>query len=187
MFVEASVFLIRTVFFLYITAVMLRFLLQWVRADFYNPLVQFLVTITNPPLIPLRRYIPGYRGMDLAAVLLMLVLMTVQWFLILSLTGRSIGILGLLVFSLAELLRLLFDIYFWAILIRVILSWVGPDPRQPAVVIIGQLTEPLMARARNLLPAMGGLDFSPILILIGLQLLEILLLSPLVGLAQRLS
>jgi len=180
---SAGVFLIQTLFSLYILALMLRFLLQWVRADFYNPLVQFLVTITNPPLLPLRRYVPGLMGLDMAAVLLMVVLTMVQWLLILSIGGRDSSLLGLLIFAVAELLRLLFNVFFWAVLIRVVLSWVAPDPRQPAVALIGQITEPVMRPARGLIPPISGLDLSPIVVILALQLLQMLLVAPLHDLA----
>lgn len=180
---SAGVYLIQTLFSLYILALMLRFLLQWVRADFYNPLVQFLVTITNPPLMPLRRFVPGLMGLDMAAVLLMLVLTMVQWLLILSIGGRESSLLGLLVFAVAELLRLLFNVFFWAVIIRAVLSWVGPDPRQPAVSLLVQLTEPVMRPAREVIPAISGLDLSPIAVILGLQLLQMLLVAPLHDLA----
>ena len=183
---SAGVFLIQTLFSLYILALMLRFLLQWVRADFYNPLVQFLVTITNPPLLPLRRYVPGFMGLDMATVLLMVVLSMLQWLLILSIGGRDSSLIGLLIFSVAELLRLLFNVFFWAVIIRAVLSWIAPDPRQPAIAVVGQLTEPVMRPARGLIPPISGLDLSPIVVLLALQLLQMLLVAPLHDLALSL-
>jgi len=97
--VTALAFLVQTVFGFYILAVILRFLLQWVRADFYNPLVQFLVRITNPLLVPLRRIIPGYRGLDLAAVVLAFALQAVEMLLITLLLSQPIGAGGLLLLT----------------------------------------------------------------------------------------
>ncbi|MEJ2760449.1 MAG: YggT family protein, partial [Gammaproteobacteria bacterium] len=130
---DALNFLIRTLFELYIVVVALRFLLQWVRADFYNPLSQFLVRATNPLLRPLRRIIPGYGGMDLASVVLMLLLKAAEICILgLVVAGRIPAPLGLLVLSLAEILRLVIYIFMFAIIIQVVLSWVNPGAYNPA-------------------------------------------------------
>jgi YggT family protein len=186
-FSEAIRFLITVVFDLYILAVMLRFLLQLVRADFYNPISQFLVTVTNPPLRPLRRFIPGYRGVDLASVVLMLLLKAVEIALIsLAIYGRVPGIAGLFIISFAELLNLIIYIFIFAILIQVIISWVNPGAYNPATVLLYRLTEPLLRPARRLLPPISGLDLSPLLVFIVLQLTIILIIKPLIHLGGTL-
>ncbi|MDQ2694512.1 MAG: YggT family protein [Pseudomonadota bacterium] len=176
---NAGVFLVQTLFGFYIVVIMLRFLLQTVRADFYNPLVQFLVKLTNPPLVPLRRYIPGLWGLDMASIVLMLAVQFVELWLVFYLVERTAHLGGLLVLSVAELLQLLINVFFWAVLIQVILSWVNPNPYNPAVVLVRQLTEPVMRPARRLLPPISGIDLSPILVLIALQLASLLLVAPL--------
>lgn len=176
---NAGVFLIQTLFGFYILAVMLRFLLQWVRADFYNPLVQFLVKITNPPLLPMRRLIPGYLGLDMAAVVLMMGLQVIELALVFLLNEQSVQFGGLLLVAFAELLNLLLSVLFWAVIIQAILSWVNPDPSHPAVSLLYQLTEPVLRPARGVLPPISGIDLSPILVLIALQLLKIILVAPL--------
>jgi len=176
---NAGVFLVQAIFGFYILVVMLRFLLQWARANFYNPLVQFLVKLTNPPLLPMRRYIPGLMGLDMSAVVLMVVLQIVEWLLVLAIVNQPFGLAGVLVLSVASLLGLLIRVFFWAILIQAILSWVNPDPRHPAVSLLWQLTEPVLRPARGLIPPISGLDLSPLVMLIGLQLLIMLLVHPL--------
>ena len=171
----ATVFLIQTVFGFYILAVMLRFLLQCVRADFYNPLVQFLVRITNPPLLPLRRIIPGYRGLDLAAVVLAFILQLVEALLVALLFGRTLGVGGLLLLTLVELLKLLINIYLWGVIIQAVLSWVNPDPYHPAARVLTQLTAPLLRPARRLLPPISGVDLSPMLVVVALIFVSLLL------------
>lgn len=179
-FSEAIRFLITVIFDIYILAVVLRFLLQVVRADFYNPISQLLVTITNPPLRPLRRFIPGYRGIDLASVVLMLLLKAIEIFLIsLLVYGRIPGVIGLFILSFAQLLNLIIYIFIIAIFIQVILSWVSPGAYNPATVLLYRLTEPLLRPARRLLPPISGLDLSPILVFILLQLTVILIIKPL--------
>jgi YggT family protein len=176
---NAGVFLVQTLFGFYILAVMLRFLLQWVRADFYNPLVQFLVKITNPPLLPMRRLIPGYLGVDMAAVVLMLGLQVIELTLVFLLNNQSVQFGGVLLVAFAELLNLLLNVLFWTVIIQAILSWVNPDPSHPAVTLLYQLTEPVLRPARGVLPPISGIDLSPILVLIALQLLKIILVAPL--------
>lgn len=171
----AVVFLIQTLFGFYILAVMLRFLLQWVRADFYNPLVQFLVRITNPPLLPLRRIIPGYRGLDLASVVLAFVLQTVEMLLIILLLGQPVGVGGLLMLAVLELLKLLINIYLWGVIIQAVLSWFNPDPYHPAARVLAQLTAPVLKPARRLLPPISGVDLSPMLVVVALIFVSLLL------------
>lgn len=187
-FTEAGVFLIQFIFGLYILAVLLRFLLQLVRADFYNPISQFLVTLTNPPLRPLRRLIPGLWGIDLASVLLLLMLTGLQWLLIYLLNyGTTPALLGLAVYSLADLLKLTLYVFYGALLIRIIVSWINPHAQHnPALNLVARLTDPLMRPARRLLPATGGVDFSPILVFLALGLAQILILQPLLMLGQGL-
>ncbi len=171
----ATVFLIQTVFGFYILAVMLRFLLQCVRADFYNPLVQFLVRITNPPLLPLRRIIPGYRGLDLAAVVLIFVLQLIEVLLIALLLGRPVGIGGLLFSTEIELLKLLINIYMWGVVIQALLSWFNHDHYHPAARVLAQLTAPVLRPARRLLPPISGVDLSPMLVIVALIFISLLL------------
>jgi YggT family protein len=180
-------FLISTLIGLYITAVMLRFLLAMVRADFYNPLTQILVKLTNPALKPLRRFIPGFGGIDIASLLLMLALQMLALALITLLRGVSLHPVGLLLWAIAELLGLLLNIYMFSILIQVVLSWINPGGYNPAVSLIYSINEPLLAPARRLIPPLSGLDLSPVVVLLGLQLAKMLLLPPLLTWGQALG
>lgn len=172
-------FLLNTLGSLYVTAIMLRFLLQTVRADFYNPISQFLVKITNPPLVPLRKFIPGVAGLDMAAVVLMLVVQMLVFFLITQFKGIDAGVGQLFLLALIELIKLLINVFFFAIIIQVILSWVQPGQFNPATTLLWQLTEPVMKPVRKLLPPISGIDLSPMLALLGLKVLEMLIIPPL--------
>ncbi len=176
-FTEASVLIVEVVFGLYILAVLLRFLFQLVRADFYNPISQFLVALTNPLLKPLRRVIPGLFGIDIASLVLLLALKCLELFLISWLIGHAPDLLPLLLAAVVSLVRLTLNVYFYAILLRVILSWFIPygATHNPASNLLASLTEPLMRPARRLIPAVGGLDLSPIVVLMVLQLLQLAL------------
>lgn len=186
-FAASAVFLIQTVFGLYILAVMLRLLLQWARADFYNPISQFLVKITNPPLRPLRRVIPGWGGIDLASVLLLIVLEMIEQFLINTALGQTQPAPGLVLSAVVGLLDLLVNIYIFGIIIQAILSWVAPTSYNPAVSLIHSLTEPLLAPARRFIPPISGIDLSPIAVLLLLQLTKMLILAPLADLGRHLG
>ncbi len=183
---NAGIYLIDTLFSLYIGAVVLRFLFQAMDVDYHNPITQFLVKITSPVLKPLRAIFPSTGNIDLASLALALVLTFAKFFLRLTMAGQSANFAGLAVLSLADVLGVMLTILFWALLIRVILSWVNPDPHQPVVKVLYQFTEPLMAPARRLIPAIGGLDLSPIAVFILIQLTFMLVHKPLMDFAYRL-
>ncbi|MEX0730441.1 MAG: YggT family protein [Aquisalimonadaceae bacterium] len=176
-------FLVQTLFGLYILAVMLRFLLQLVRADFYNPITQLLVKVTHPPLAPLRRVLPSIGRADTASIVLMVALQFAALALVLAIAGRPINPAFLLVYSVAELVNLLLNVFLFAVLIRVVISWISPGSYHPGIAVLDSLTEPVVAPARRLIPPMGGLDLSPMVVLIGIQLLKMLLIPPIRQLA----
>jgi YggT family protein len=173
---EISGYLIQTLLSLYLLAMLLRFLLQVVKADFYNPICQFLVKVTNPLVVPLRKIIPGYGGLDFATLLLALVLQGLGIVAILMLNGYGVPNPMLLsIWAALGILGLLVNIYFFALLAMIILSWIAPGSSNPAVYLLHQITEPVMAPLRKMLPSMGGLDFSPILMFILINVLQIAL------------
>lgn len=176
------IFLIQTLFGLYILAVLLRFLLQTVRADFYNPFSQFLVKATNPPLKLLRRIIPGLGGIDLASLVLAWALKAIELYLVLNLAGSATHLLGPLVWAIPELVELVINIFLFGVIIQAVLSWFQSGGYNPAVVLLNSLTAPVLRPARKLLPPTGGIDLSPVLVIIGLILLKMLLMPPLRGL-----
>lgn len=171
----AVLFLIQTAFGFYILVVMLRFLLQCVRADFYNPLVQFLVRITDPPLRPLRRVVPSYRGLELAAIVLAFALQFFEMWLVVTLVGQYASVGSLLFLTVGELLKLLINIYLWGVVIQAVLSWINPDPRHPIIRLLAQLTAPVLRPARRLIPPISGVDLSPILVVVTLIFISLLL------------
>lgn len=185
-FGNAGIFLIQTAFGLYILIVMLRFLLQLVRADFYNPVSQFLVKATSPILVPLRRIVPGMFGLDMASVVLLVVLQVAEIVLVGSIKGYAFQPLGLVVVSIGELLSLALNVFFFSILIQVILSWVAPGTYNPVAALLYNLNEPLLAPARRLLPPMSGFDLSPLIVGVGLKLIEMTFVAMLLDYGQSL-
>ena len=180
-FAQAGAYLIQVVFGFYILVVLLRFLFQLARADFYNPISQFLVTLSNPPLRPLRRIIPGLWGVDIASVVLLLALQTLELYAIGWIRGAIGNISGMVFVAGVELLRLTVYVYIFTILIRVVMSWFNPYGmrRHPLSDLLFQLTEPLLRPARRMIPPLSGIDFSPIAVFILLELTLILMIGPL--------
>jgi YggT family protein len=181
---EIASYLAQTVLTLALIAVLLRFLLQVVRADFYNPISQFVVRLTNPLVLPVRRIVPGLGGLDLSCLLLALLLQLAAIVLLLVLNGASLpNPVLLLAWSALGLVGLVVNIYFFALLAMIIASWVAPASRHPALLLLFQLTEPVMAPFRRMLPNMGGLDFSPILVFILINIIKIALRHMAAGIA----
>jgi YggT family protein len=170
------IYLVQTLLGLFLIAMLLRFLLQIVRADFYNPISQFIVKLTNPLVIPLRAIIPGYAGIDFASLLLVFLLQLAGIALVFLLSRGALPPLPSLVLgAVLGVVALLVQFYFFALLATIILSWVAQGSRHPAILLLYQVTEPVMAPFRKLLPAMGGMDFSPIIVFILINMIQIVI------------
>ena len=173
-FAEALIYIVQTLGSLYLLIVLLRFILQLVRADFYNPLSQFTVKATQPLLKPLRRIIPGFGGLDLASLALAILVQLVLMVLVILIAGANPAAVGLqlLVWAIIAVTSLFLKIFFFSMIISVILSWVAPGSYNPGAQLVNQICEPLLAPFRRLLPNLGGLDISPIFAFIALNLLD---------------
>ncbi|HCV78735.1 YggT family protein [Pseudomonas oryzihabitans] len=171
---QALVYVIQTLGSLYLLIILLRFILQLVRADFYNPLSQFTVRATQPLLKPVRSIIPGFGGVDLAALVLAVLVQLALMMVVVVLLGASIGGLfpALLIWALLGVASLFLKVFFFALIVSVILSWVAPQTHNPAAELVNQICEPLLAPFRRILPSLGGLDLSPIFAFIVINLLD---------------
>jgi len=172
---NAFSYLVGTLIDLYTTAVLLRLLLQWVRADFYNPVCQFLVKATNPVIVPLRRVIPSIGRLDTASVLLILVLEVFGVWIASRISSAPLGFDQILVFSLMKLSATVLMTYFILIIASAVLSWFGSNVRHPAISLVYQLTEPVLAPFRKFIPAIAGIDLSPVFALIAIRFLLLLI------------
>ena len=181
----AAVYVLQTLGSLYLLIVLLRFVLQLVRANFYNPLCQFAVKATQPLLKPLRRIIPSMFGLDMSslvlAILVQLALMALTLLLTYGTTGNP---LQLLIWSLIGVTALFLKIFFFALIISVILSWVAPGSHNPGAELVNQICEPALAPFRKILPNLGGLDISPILAFMVLKLLDMLVINNLAAMTM---
>jgi YggT family protein len=169
---DAAIFIIKTLGSLYLLIVLLRFILQLVRANFYNPLCQFIVKATQPLLKPLRRVIPSMFGLDMSSLVLALIVQMLLIAVIVSLKGFMVDWVLLVPWALIALFSLFLNILFYAMIISVILSWVAPGSHNPGAELVAQITEPVLAPFRRIIPNLGGLDISPIFAFIVIQLLQ---------------
>lgn len=175
---DPFIFLIDTVFSIYITIMYLRFILQQVGADFYNPISQFIVKATQPLVKPARKIIPSIGKIDTACIVLTLLLIIIKIFLIYGVfSGYQLNLAQLFVIGLREIITLTFNVFIFAIFIQAILSWVNPDPYNPVSSILYSITYPVLRHVRRFVPPMSGIDLSSLVALIGLMFLKLLVLK----------
>ncbi|MCD5992353.1 YggT family protein [Pseudomonas sp. CDFA 602] len=181
----AAVYVLQTLGSLYLLIILLRFVLQLVRANFYNPLSQFIVRATQPLLKPLRRIIPSVFGLDMSslvlAIIVQMVLIALTLLLVFGTTGDP---LHLLLWSIISVTALFLKIFFFALIISVILSWVAPGSHNPGAELVNQICEPALAPFRKIVPSLGGLDISPILAFLVLKLLDMLVINNLAAMSD---
>ncbi len=184
-------FILGILFNLYATVVAVRFVMQTVRADYYNPLAQGVVRITDPLLIPMRRVIPSVRKYDTASLVLCfgILLLKLLVFKLLSLgyvpaLGQSIlvsaaPVAKLVVLALLDVIHQLFNVFIFALIIQAILSWIPGAAGNPVQSLASSISEPVLRPLRKVLPPMGGLDLTVFFTIIGLFALRIFLLGTL--------
>ena len=188
--------IINTLFDLYILLVLLRFMLQAFRSDFYNPVSQFIVKATTPPLRYLRRVVPSISGQDTASIVLCLVLIYLKFLLlrlldvpvvpIANVTAQigAVSYAGLIIYALADLIALALTVFLIAIIIQVIISWINPGQYNPVIGLVNSLAEPALRPFRRLLPNLGGLDLSPLFASLGILVLKMLVIPPIIYLGS---
>ncbi|GGW94464.1 YggT family protein [Alteromonas halophila] len=171
---NATYFLVSTLFNLYLMVVILRLWLQLVRADFYNPLSQFVVKATHPLVAPMRRIIPSMGRLDTATLLLAIIVAGLKIVTLSLLFGGNLNPLALVIVAVMDVVKETLSLMFWVLLLRAILSWVSQG--QTAIdYVLYQLTEPFLAPIRKVIPPIGGLDLSVLVAIIALQFLQLLI------------
>lgn len=175
---SALIFLVKTLTDLYLLTFLLRFIMQWVRASYYNPFAQFVLKVTSPLVVPARRVLPSVAGLDTPTLAVLVVLEIVATWLLLRLMGLSLPIADLLLYSVLRLVALTIWFYTVALFIYVLLSWFGDRGMNPMAALLGQILEPLLRPFRRLLPAIGGLDLTPLVVILLLQAAAIALPLP---------
>ena len=179
---SSAALILSTVTGIYLLAVLLRFLLQVAKADFYNPVSQAVTKITDPMVRILRTVIPGYKGIDFSSLVLAFVVEAVAICVLIILYGGTIPGAGFIItWAFVGVALFIVNIYYYAILASIIMSFVmmfsGSTNPHPLLLLVWQLTEPVMAPVRKVIPSMGGLDFSPIFIFIAIQIIQNFILT----------
>ena len=175
---NAGVFLVQTVFGLYLTLVIIRFMLQLAKADFYNPLAQAVVKMTQLFVTILQKVMPRTGRFSLATVVLAFLVQLLLIVVVLLIAGFDLpNPMSLAIWSLIGLASQVLDLLFFAILASIVLSWLAPQTNHPGAYLLHQLTEPVMSPVRRMLPNLGGLDFSPILVFIMINLVDMLVIQ----------
>ncbi|MAD45448.1 MAG: YggT family protein [Oceanospirillaceae bacterium] len=183
-FSDVGLLLVNAIGSLVLLVILLRFLLQLVRADFYNPISQFIVKFTNPLLIPLRRIIPGFGGLDIASLLLAYLAQVIIYGLLSSLNGYGLLIPHIFLWAPLGIFVLLLNIYFWGLIIMIVASWIAPNSYNPVLILINQILEPVIRPIRSKMPDLGGLDLSPMVIMLGLLIIYRIVIVPLAIMLQ---
>lgn len=190
---NALEFLVSTLVNLYVMVIVLRFLMQTFRVDYYNPVSQFAVKLTSPLLVPLRRFIPSVGGLDMSTLVLAWLILLAKMLLfkllnfdyisvssyMIPLAQISIPVIVYLAF--VDLIVQFFDIFFFLIIVQAILSWINPNPYNPVHALLFSLTAPLLAPFKKLIPPIAGIDLSPLFALIALQVIKMLVLPVLLA------
>lgn len=185
---KAGITLVQFIFSIYLMLVLLRFLFQLVRADYNNPVSQAIVKITNPPLRFLRKFVPGFAGIDWPSIILLFSIQALELTLLaLLVTGSAPSPFALLVLCFAHLLQLTAYLYMFLIMITVIISWINPGAYNPLTVLIYQIIDPLLRVIRRRIPSTAGLDWSPMVVLLGIYLFMSLIVAPLMDLGHKLN
>lgn len=164
--------IIRTIGEIFAFIAILRFLLQTMNVDYYNPISQAVVKFTQPPLIPLQRIVPKLGRVDVSPLVLAFIVKLATLFILVSITSSQLGIATLIMLSFVGVLDTLLTIMFWATIGSVVISWVAPNSPHPAPQLLLQLVEPLFALVRRVIPPIGGLDLSPIAIFLVIQIVQ---------------
>ena len=179
-FSDATIYLANVVLGSYGFIIMIRLVLQLVEADFYNPICKAIHSITNPVLKPVRAFLPHFKRIDSASLLMVIVFEIIAVWVTLKLkSSMNPSLLGLIVLSLGSTLGEFVRIFTWSIIIQAFLSWIAPDPHNPIVSVLQSITAPILSKARTVLPSTPGVDFSPIIALVALQLTLMLIVNPL--------
>jgi len=186
-FANAGQILVNFIFGALIALLVLRILLQCVRANFYNPICQFLYKITNPVLMPLRKVIPAWRNLDIAGVLLAWLLTAIKLWLLYSLVGQGLGVLGLGVMALGDLIDFVLMLYLGVILVYILISFISVERSNPIVPLVFQLIEPLMRPVRRRLPPLGQIDLSPMIVWLAILLARVLIVQPIIDFGAKLA
>lgn len=186
-FSNPLMFLIETLFQLYMYIVAIRLLFPLIRTSFTHPLIQTVIRITEPLCAPLRSVMPSSRKFDSAVLLLLILVTLIKLTLLFSLSGAWPTISGLVLLNAAEIFSLFISLFTFTIIIEVLLSWLAPQGYNPIASLIEAINAPLLDPVRRRMPLLGGIDLSPLIVILSLQVLSMLVIPLLLGTAYPLN
>ena len=190
-------FIVGTLLNLYAAVVALRFVMQTVRADYYNPIAQFIVTATDPLLRPLRRVIPSVGRYDTASLVLCVVVLLAKLALFkalslgpapaigMALNANAMGVPAMVLAALIDTVYLFFNVFIFSLFIQALMSWLPNAGASPVASLLHSITAPVLRPVRRFVPPMGGLDLSTLVAIIGLYAARIFVVGTLVGALLR--
>jgi YggT family protein len=184
---RALIFLSNTIFDLYILIVMMRLLMFRFAAYYTHPACQFVYRTTEWPLKPLNKIMPLFFGFETGAALFIFLLIMLKLFITAVLSGYLPNVMGLMVLSLAFFISKFLNFYFFLVIAFVFLSWIMPFIDSTIMQIIGRMAMPLMSPFQRMIPPVGGIDLSPVMVILLLQVLKILVAYPLIAFGARLA
>lgn len=148
---------------LFASTFLLRFIAQWVQADHRNPIAQAIMSITNPLVIPARKFIPGWKGKDMASLFLFVLILFAEAILFGFLTQQTAP-LRIIISALANITTTALNLYFYVLFVSAIMSWVNQNPYNPAYQFLNAITVPILRPLRRFIPLIGGvLDLTPMI------------------------
>lgn len=182
---EALMYLIRTLFDLYLFVLIIRFILSWVRADYFNPITQLAVRLTNPIVKPFRRVLPNFHGIEFSSLMLIFVINLIKFTIVAVMSSGIPNVTGLLLIAFGDMIRLFIQVFTGALVLYAIMSWV--QPFSPMQRVLQQVVSPIVHPFQRIIPPVAGFDLSIIPAFIILQLLTIILVNPLIQLGMGIA
>lgn len=183
---QSILFLVQVIFSLYSVAIILRVMMRAVHADYYNPLVHAVAKITAYPIKWLKKAIPDIGKIETASVLFLIIIVFIKAVLVIVLNGYKPVLIGSLIWAVGNTIALFFQVVFYIVILQAVLTWI-PTAQVTIQELLTQLSEPFMAPARRFIPLVGGLDLSPIAILIIIQILTFLIANPIMSLGLSMA
>ena len=184
--IASGTLIIHVLFDAYIVILLLRFMLQKLRASWHNPLSQFVIKVTEKPLKLMRKIAPGFKGFDFSILIFAFLLQAIEVMLLWHLQfGATTNVAGTLIVALGELLSKFVYIYIYSIIINAIASWIPSMQTHPLLHIVFLITDPVLSLARRFIPLIGGIDLSPIAVLLIFSLINTLIVAPISMIGTR--
>lgn len=172
---KALIFLISSIFSVYIFIVWLRIYLQFMGANFFNPICQFLIIATNPFVLPLRKILPSLKSIDLSSTVLLFATAIIEIFVLGLIAGYLINFFFILFFAVLTIVNTILQVFFWGVILRAIFSFLPQSQYSPTNEILFYISEPLLKPARRMLPPISGIDLSPFIVLLFLGFIKIII------------